>query len=335
MTPTVSIVMPVRDTAPYLRQCVQSIIDQSFEHWELLAVNDNSTDDSLDVLTSLSEGETRIKVIDNTTPGLINALRKGYNASIGTLITRMDSDDKMPVNKLSNMVSTWEEAGKGTVVTGSVEYFSDHEKLGGGYIRYADWINKVIANSDFNNQLYKECVIPSCCWMVHREDFERIGGFEPDTFPEDYDLCFRFVHGKFNIISVKEVLHYWRDRPDRISRTMEVYKDNRFYKLKLNYFMKNQRDASQPLVVWGAGRNGKDLSKSLLEYEQNFLWVCDNERKIGKEIYGHKLKSVNEVQKLINPQILVAVASNDDQVTIKKELMNLDLKEGSDFWFFL
>ena len=57
------------------------------------------------------------------------------------------------------------------------------------------------------------------------------------------------------------ILHYWRDRSNRISRTWAEYKDNRFYELKVKYFNQLDRDTSRELVIWGAGKNGKDLVK--------------------------------------------------------------------------
>lgn len=331
----VSIIIPVRDTAPYLIECIDSIVEQDFKHWELIAVNDASSDESPDILQRYSEKDDRIKVLDNPNPGLIKALQLGYKNSTGQLITRMDSDDKMPENKLSLLVESWNKYGKGTIITGGVEYFSQDIELGDGFKRYSDWLNDVMRDSSFKSQLYKECVIPSCCWLIHREDFERINGFEPDTVPEDYDLCFRFIHGNLNIIALNETLHYWRDRPDRISRTREEYSDNRFFELKLHYFLKHDNNKDRPLVIWGAGRNGKDLVKLLKERDQKLNWICENENKIGLHIYDHLLKGPNHISELIEPQILIAVASPKQQKNIKTDLIANGKTEGKDFWFFL
>ena len=47
--------------------------------------------------------------------------------------------------------------------------------------------------------LYKECSIPSPCWMTHREDLKMVGGFDSDRYPEDYDLAFRFAKAKLKL----------------------------------------------------------------------------------------------------------------------------------------
>ena len=182
--------------------------------------------------------------------------------------------------------------------------------------------------------MYKECVIPSNCWLVHREDFDKIGAFSPETFPEDYDLCFRFTMGGLNVIGIPEVLHHWRDRSDRISRNWEVYKDNRFFDLKVNYFYRMSRDVSRPLVLWGAGKNGKDLAKLIKKREDKFHWVCDNQNKIGKDIYDVRLLDYSVIEELKSPQIIIGVASPSGQKEISLELAQFGLKKGEDYWFF-
>ena len=59
--PLVSIIMAVKDTAPYLHDCIDSIINQSYQNWELIAVNDHSSDDTPQILKEYSEKDSRIK----------------------------------------------------------------------------------------------------------------------------------------------------------------------------------------------------------------------------------------------------------------------------------
>ena len=330
--PKISIVMPVKDTAPYLEHCLSSIISQTYNNWELIAVNDQSSDDSLEILEAFALVENRIKVVNNPTSGLLQALRFGYNQTTGELIHRMDSDDKMPFKKLELMVEAWQ--GKGNLITGGTEYFKDDGEVGNGFKRYDAWLRDVARNQTHEIEMYRECVIPSNCWLVHRDDFDNVGGFEDDTFPEDYDLCFRFITSGLNLIGLDEVLHFWRDREDRISRNWEVYRDNRFYELKIDYFFKHSRKMELPLVLWGAGKNGKDLAKLMLEKEKNFCWITDNDKKIGQDIYGILLKDITVIKSIEKPQIIIAVASPEDQKEITKLMEDMSLKAGKNYWFF-
>ncbi len=327
----VSIILPIKNTANYLVECLDSICNQTYQNWELLAVNDASIDDSLSIIQAFAKKDRRIKALDNPKPGLLQALRFGYKHATGDLIHRMDSDDIMPLDKLLKMTNAYK---KGSVVTGATKYFSDEGPVGDGFLRYDKWLMEVAKQNTYRQDMYKECVIPSNCWLIHRDDFEAVGGFEHDTFPEDYDLCLRFITAGYEIIGLPLILHHWRDRKDRISRNWDEYKDNRFFKLKVDYFYKVDRDSSRPLVLWGAGKNGKDVAKLLLQKESNFYWVCDNDKKIGKDIYGLKMQHFNHITTLNFPQIIIAVASPDGQKEIKSNLNDLGFINGVDYWLF-
>ncbi|NRA12769.1 MAG: glycosyltransferase family 2 protein [Crocinitomicaceae bacterium] len=331
---SISIILPVKDTAPYLSDCLQSIIDQEFKNWELIAINDHSNDLSLQILEEFAKVDSRINVFTNPNPGLLEALRFGYSKTSGNLIHRMDSDDKMPADKLELMHNEWVRHERGSVITGGAEYFMDNGIVGDGFIRYTAWLTQISKDNTHAANIYRESVIASNCWLVHREDFDAIGGFEPDTFPEDYDLCFRFYQGGFKIVGLDAILHLWRDRPDRISRNWDVYKDHRFFNLKVHYFFSIERNSNRPLVLWGAGKNGKDLAKLILNLESNFNWVCDNEKKIGKDIYGIRMERFEKIKDLNDPQIIIAVASPDGQKEIESILKSWNLKAGDDYWFF-
>ena len=332
-SPLISIIMAAKDTAPYLEACLDSILAQTYENWELIAINDHSSDATPEILEAYAKKDARIRVIHSKRRKLIPALKEAYPHARGELINRMDSDDKMPHDKLEVMLSEWQKQGKGTIVAGGTEHFVDEGEVGGGFRRYEQWLNNVARNNLHWQEIYKECVIPSHCWLIHRDDFEAVDGFEPEVYPEDYDLCFRFYRQGLRVEGLDKVLHYWRDRSNRISRTWEEYEDNRYYDLKLRYFYEIDRDTRRPLVLWGAGRNGKDLAKEILKHEGDFHWVCDNERKIGLDVYGLTMQHFDEIPKLNEPQILIAVASPSDQSEIRQQLKRWGKEPVKDFWF--
>jgi len=334
INPQVSIVMAVKDTEPYLRDCLDSILSQSYPNWELVAVNDNSRDLSLFILNEYALRDSRIKVYESEGEKLIPALQTGIKHCKGPLINRMDSDDKMPDYKLEILVSEWLKYGKGHVIAGGTQHFVDEGKVGEGFIRYEQWLNEVAKHNLHIEEIYQECVIPSHSWIIHKEDFNKVGAFDPLVYPEDYDLCFRLYKAGLKIIGIDKVLHYWRDRSDRISRTWDCYKDNRYFELKLRYFFELDRDNNRPLILWGAGRNGKDMAKLLKEKDDGFHWVCNNPKKIGKDVYGIVMEDFNGIPKIVNPQIMVVVASPASKKIIRNQLLNWNKKPVVDFWFF-
>ena len=335
MTKLVSIIMAVKDTAPYLPTCLDSILAQTYTNWELIAVNDHSTDETPEILQAYAEKDARIRVFHSDRHKLIPTLKAGYPHCRGPLINRMDSDDKMPANKLQVLVEEWEKYGKGTIIAGGTAHFVDEGEVGEGFLRYERWLNEVAKNSTHYQEIYQECVIPSHCWIIHKDDFDAVNAFEPEVYPEDYDLCFRFYRAGLKVVGINHILHYWRDRSDRISRTWEEYKDNRYFDLKLRYFYELDRDKNRPLVIWGCGRNGKEMAKLIQAKDDTFHWVCDNDKKIGKHIYEVQLEHYEIIPDLIQPQIMIVVASPDAKVMIREKLEMWNKKTVKDFWFFL
>ena len=334
-TPLISIIMAAKDTAPFLPACLDSIIAQTYTNWELIAVNDHSSDATPQILQDYARKDPRIKVVHSQRSKLIPALKEGYQKVTGTLLNRMDSDDKMPEDKLQVMYDAWKAYGPGHLVAGGTQHFVDEGQVGDGFLRYDRWLNSLAREGTHYEQIYRECVIPSHCWLLHIDDFDRVGGFEPEIYPEDYDLCFRYYKAGLKIIPLDKVLHFWRDRSNRISRTWDEYKDNRYFDMKLRYFMELDRDEARPLVLWGAGRNGKDMAKKLLDLGQNFHWVCDNENKIGKDVYGIRMEHFEVIPKLLNPQIISVVSSPAGREEIAEILSSWGKEVVKDYWFFL
>ena len=130
----VSIIMAFKDTFPYLGECLDSIIAQSYTNWELIAVNDHSTDGSRELVKEYSLRDPRIKLFDSTGHKLIPALKEGQLHINGKLINRMDSDDKMPSDKLETLVNYWNKYGNGHVIAGGTEHFVDNGIVGDGFL---------------------------------------------------------------------------------------------------------------------------------------------------------------------------------------------------------
>jgi glycosyltransferase involved in cell wall biosynthesis len=313
----ISIIMPVRNALPYLEDCIESILSQSYSNWELIAVNDHSSDQSTDMLQKHSSQDNRIHLLHNPGHGIIDALSYGYVHATGNLFTRMDADDLMPSIKLEELKSTLEHKGKMHVSTGKVKYICDGE-LGLGFQKYELWLNHLCDTNSHYKEIYKECVIPSPCWMMYRSDFEAIGGFNSAQYPEDYDLCFRMYANQIQVAPSLKTLHIWRDHSERASRNDDNYTDNRFLDIKIKYFLAVDHKPNERLVLWGAGKKGKRIAQILQENNVEFDWVTDNEKKIGKSIYSKKLENSKYLLSFseTNCCILIAVANEDDQSDI-------------------
>lgn len=330
----ISLLMPVYNAAPFLVECLDSICQQSYTNWELLAIDDFSTDTSLEILSAYAKKDKRIRVYQNEAKGIIPALRLAFAKSQGNFISRMDADDRMPLDKLTKMEALLREKGKKTVVTGLVKYFSAMG-IREGYRRYEKWLNTILIEDRAYTEIYRECVIPSPAWMIHREDLQQCGAFESSQYPEDYDLVFRFYEAGFSIAVVPDLVHYWRDHPERSSRTMEQYANAAYFALKIPYFLKLDYDSNRPLVLWGAGKKGKAVARLLLANNITFYWICDNPAKIGLSIYEVPIYEEAKLAQLSNPQVLIVVSNPEDQKNIRKDLAELNLYMGQDYFFMV
>lgn len=328
----ISILLPVYNATPYLAECLDSILAQSETQWELLAVNDFSADGSWQLLEEYAAKDRRVKIFQNREKGIIPALQLAFEKSEGVLITRMDADDRMAIDKLAFLKAALLRKGKGYLATNLVEYFSEHP-LGEGYKKYAVWLNQLtLAERNFE-EIYKECVIPSPSWMIYRTDLQACGAFTSNRYPEDYDLCFRWYAKQIKVIGVPEVLHFWRDHSTRASRNDPTYADNRFLDLKMDYFLKLDHQEDKNLVLWGAGKKGKVIAKSLAAQQIPIRWICNQESKWGHFIHGVKLESTQNLNNIPNPQIIVAVANAEAQQEIRKFFQENNIVE-QDFFFF-
>ena len=160
----VSIIMPSYNSAKYVKNTVQSVLNQKYENWELLITDDCSRDNTMDLLTDLSESDDRIKVFklaENAGPAV--ARDKSIQEAKGRYITFLDSDDIWNVDFLKSMLSFIKENNY-SFVFASYKRFSERDNH---YI--SDFI---VPNKVNYKSLLKTCPI-SCLTALY--DVEKLG----------------------------------------------------------------------------------------------------------------------------------------------------------------
>ncbi len=320
--------MPVKNEERHLEKLLDSIVSQSERDFELIAIDDHSTDKSFNILNSYSNKDSRIKLFKNPGKGIVSALQFAYTKTQGEYITRQDSDDIMPEKKLEILLSILKLNGSGVVATGKVQYFSDNE-LKDGFKKYETWLNHLCDTDSHYDQIFKECVLVSANWLMHRSDFDKIGAFNDAIYPEDYHLAFRCYEQGLKIISSKEVTHLWRDHQNRASRNLEEYQDQKFFPLKVLFFKKVF--GTEDICLWGAGPTGKKLAKELIANNINFHWVTNNKKKIGKNIYGVDIYDLDSLKNKNNQRIIISVTQRGSLESIKNYLNEINFSEYYEF----
>jgi glycosyltransferase involved in cell wall biosynthesis len=308
--PKISILLPFKNEETYIEQCINSIINQDYQDWELIAIDDHSNDKSTEIVKSFSLLHANIHYILNSGHGVISALQNGLLNCNGDCITRMDGDDYKGKNNLSSLM---EILVPGSIAIGKVKYFREGG-LGDGYAYYESWINEVNGSGRTWSEIYRECVIPSPCWLVYKEDLMDAGAFDSDYYPEDYDLSFRFYKAGLKAVCTQGIIHYWRDHNTRTTRVSPHYSDNHFTFLKVHYFAEIDFDPNFNLALWGAGKKAKKVAKLLKDRGLNFRWLTNNSKKIGQNIYDVVVEDSNDFTPPENCQIIVAMANFEEQV---------------------
>ncbi|MBU2963491.1 glycosyltransferase [Citreicella sp. C3M06] len=123
----ISVILPIYNVADYVGACVRSILDQSFADFELIAVDDGSTDGSGDLAAAAAAGDPRFRLISRANGGLSAARNTGLDAARGELIAFVDSDDTLAPEYLERLEQALRDTGADWVACGILFHGPDHE----------------------------------------------------------------------------------------------------------------------------------------------------------------------------------------------------------------
>lgn len=320
----IGIVMPVKNAVAWLADCLDSICTQTYDRWNLYAVDDGSTDESLTLLKTYAAKDPRIRVFTNKGQGIIDALCTAYAHTTEPYITRMDADDLMPPDKLALLHEAVAQAAN-HVVTGKVSYFSE-KSVSEGYRRYEAWLNERVALQDFDLHMYRECVIASGNWMCHRETLEEVGAFERLSYPEDYDLVLRWYARGITFTGVNQVTHQWREHELRTSRNSAHYNQDAFFRLKLSRWMALEVTSTHRIVLVGKGVKANLVKQFLYAAGLKFIQVGQEAKENLVSITGYTAKRDDKVLICVYPR-------SDSRYALEKVLSEKRLEPGENWWY--
>ena len=109
MLPTISIILPARDSADYLNRCIDSVISQKYTGWELIIINDNSKDNTREIASGYCEKDSRITLYDSTGAGVSAARNLGLDKACGRYVSFLDSDDILDPEYLTDLIALCEK----------------------------------------------------------------------------------------------------------------------------------------------------------------------------------------------------------------------------------
>lgn len=212
MLPQVSILMPVYNTAPYLREAMDSMLSQTFTDFELIVLNDCSPDNAEEILDTYDDPRI-VRYRGERNVGLANVLNVGIEMARGKYIARMDSDDISLPNRLKVQVDFLEKHPDIDLVSVAMQLFGAKEEV---------WVREQNPEKVKINALFYSPVLHASS-MWRKESFERHGlRFRQDMVPaEDYDLWTRALVRGLKLVNLPDVLYRYRLHPNQATQQKE------------------------------------------------------------------------------------------------------------------
>lgn len=286
ISPPLSVLLPVRDGEDLVGHALRSITRQTYTDFEVLVVNDGSTDRTGEVLRSLSEEDPRIRVFDREPEGIVPALEFARSQAGGKFLARMDADDGAFSHRFQLQMELM-ASDPGLALCGAGVAYFPRENIKDGALRYESWINGLVSHGDLVRDLFVECPVPHPTFLMRADLMNLVGGYRDAGWPEDYDLLLRLWGGGGRFGKVPEVLLRWRDGAERLSRTHPAYSPEAFRRCKVHFLLRTHLRRRPGVVVWGAGPVGKAFARELKAQGGTLLAFVDMDpRKLGQEIHG-------------------------------------------------
>ena len=292
---TISVLLSVYNQAKFIGQAIESIINQSFEDWELLVVNDGSRDDTTKVLDSIAD--SRIKIINNfRNIGLTKSLNIALSQAKGEYIARMDADDISHKDRFANQLGMLKKGNSDLVGAWSII-----EDL------------NIKCKQKWKSVQTAKGLEFSLCWgspfahssiMARRDILDRLRGYNNEFyFSQDYDLYARLVNQGFKIGVVSEFLITHRVHNDNLSFIEKKSQDNFAQNVRERLLIKiglSREQIGKFNKIISAERctffrmmSGLKLNYKIKKlYIKNKSGLTKEERKEIKEVYNERQKAL-------------------------------------------
>ena len=335
-TPPVSVLMPVHNAATTLPETLDSLRSQSLPDFELVAVNDGSTDETGEILHAFADEDPRMRPIDLPCVGLIEALNRGLDACRGKFVARMDGDDLAHPHRLELQAARLHMQPGLSVISCLVEPFPPNT-VTEGFRRYVEWLNALTTHAEIGREIFIESPLPHPSVMLRRTEVLALGGYQERGWAEDYDLWLRYHLVGKRMEKVTQTLLRWRDHPGRATRTDPRYSVENFLRAKAHYLLRGPLRDHDAIIIWGAGQMGRRLSKHLIRAGAPVLAFLDIDTgKIGHALRGCPVHAADELpglwQQHSRPLLLAAVGSRGARALIRARLQGWGFVETEDFW---
>lgn len=332
-SPDISIVLPCRNVGATLPACITSIRRQTLTAYEVLAIDDGSTDGTAAELAAWAAADARVQVLSTGGAGLVAALNLGLAAARAPLIARMDGDDVMHPQRLA-LQHAYLAAHPELALLATQAVLFPARAVRGGYREYVRWQNSVVSPADVAAAIYSEAPFVHPTVVIRRDVLRELGGYADGPFPEDYELWLRMHRAGLGMAKLPKVLLGWREHPERTSRRDPRYARAAFDELRAQYLAQDPRlQQGRELVYWGAGRPTRQRARRLIA--QGFpvaAWIDIDPRKIGQVIWGARVERPEWLaERRPRAFVLIYVTNHGAREMVEPLLAQWGYRAGEDY----
>jgi glycosyltransferase involved in cell wall biosynthesis len=217
-SPLVSVIMPAYNAAAHIAEAIMSVAAQTYTHWELLVVDDGSTDETGAIVAGLTLPPGKLRYLTQSNAGEGVARNRAINEARGDLIAFLDSDDIWEPARLERQIPVMAEGAYDLVYTNG--YF-----VGDPSARPFPIAHGAYSGREMFQILYQRNQIPVLSVLTTKRALARAGSFKADSsrLSEDYDLWLRMANTGSSFYGLSDQLVGYRDHPgSHIHRPVEL-----------------------------------------------------------------------------------------------------------------
>jgi len=283
--PRVTVILPARTAGLTIDLALSSVLAQTFDDFEVLALDDGSTDDTAARMQVWREKDARVRVLCTGGLGLVGALNLGLEHARGELIARMDADDESLATRFEKSVSALDANPEWAGVGTGVEIVRADRPPSPNLQAYGKWLSSLTSPDLVFRDRFIESPLCHPSMTLRRSALVEAGGWRDGPFPEDWELWLRLMERGERLSCLPEVLHRWTDHDRRLTRTDARYALERHLSLKADYVSRLLQ--GRRVTLWGATDTGRTLSKALTAKGLTVVRFVElNAKKIGQTIHG-------------------------------------------------
>lgn len=248
----VSILLPFLDAAATLNEAIASMAAQLFNDWELLLVDNASTDVGPTIAHHWAEHDPRIRIVHEPRIGIAHALKTGLDHAQGKYIARMDADDVSHPERLAKQVA-YLDAHPEIGVLGTRTAFASSVQESRGMQAFVQWQNALLHPHAHYVKRFVDAPLAHPTVLFRRELVDRHGSYDTGPLPEDHELWLRWMDAGVRFAKLPEELITWNDHAERLSRTHSNYSVDAFFSTKVKWLARWMKRTlnGRPVIIAG------------------------------------------------------------------------------------